>query len=233
MTQSGHWRSLTKQIAFSAAHCGATFWHSPPPSKVPLGCASGAGATDAMKSKFSIGALIGALIVLVVSVVVHPATGHATTVNSSQSLLMDGTVISLIPLGSSVTISIQTTAPDAFDGLAGGDYSLRFISTSNVLSPPVVLSGQNAGDTVDSFTFTLAQTLNAILVEASAGASFDVDHVSITAPFAFLGFSVSFQGVAAPYSPTVTPLPGALPLFAAGLGAFGFISWRRKRKHAA
>jgi len=29
-----------------------------------------------------------------------------------------------------------------------------------------------------------------------------------------------------------TPLPAALPLFAAGLGAFGLLGWRRKRKSA-
>jgi len=32
---------------------------------------------------------------------------------------------------------------------------------------------------------------------------------------------------------TVTPIPGALPLFATGLGALGLLSWRRKRKQAA
>ena len=30
-----------------------------------------------------------------------------------------------------------------------------------------------------------------------------------------------------------TPLPAALPLFAAGLGAMGLLGWRRKRKNAA
>jgi hypothetical protein len=30
----------------------------------------------------------------------------------------------------------------------------------------------------------------------------------------------------------VTPLPAALPLFASGLGAIGFLGWRRKRKNA-
>ena len=33
-------------------------------------------------------------------------------------------------------------------------------------------------------------------------------------------------------APGVTPLPAALPLFASGLGAIGFIGWRRKRKAA-
>jgi hypothetical protein len=30
-----------------------------------------------------------------------------------------------------------------------------------------------------------------------------------------------------------TPLPAALPLFATGLGAFGLLGWRRKRKNAS
>ena len=31
----------------------------------------------------------------------------------------------------------------------------------------------------------------------------------------------------------LTPLPGALPLFASGLGALGLLGWRRKRKAQA
>jgi hypothetical protein len=48
----------------------------------------------------------------------------------------------------------------------------------------------------------------------------------------FLG-APSFSGtwqVAADVSPT--PLPAALPLFAAGLGVISLLGWRRKRKDA-
>ena len=31
-------------------------------------------------------------------------------------------------------------------------------------------------------------------------------------------------------NPNPVPLPGALPLFATGLGALGLLGWRRKRK---
>jgi hypothetical protein len=34
-------------------------------------------------------------------------------------------------------------------------------------------------------------------------------------------------------TPTTTPIPAALPLFATGLGATGLFGWRRKRKAAA
>jgi hypothetical protein len=52
-----------------------------------------------------------------------------------------------------------------------------------------------------------------------------------------LGGATGFSG-AAPASdwslaPSATPLPGALPLFASGLGALGLLGWRRKRKAAA
>jgi hypothetical protein len=33
--------------------------------------------------------------------------------------------------------------------------------------------------------------------------------------------------------PSGVPLPGALPLFATGLGALGLLGWRRKRKTQA
>jgi hypothetical protein len=36
-----------------------------------------------------------------------------------------------------------------------------------------------------------------------------------------------------PVAPTVTPLPGALPLFIGGLGALGLFGWRGKRKAQA
>jgi hypothetical protein len=34
-------------------------------------------------------------------------------------------------------------------------------------------------------------------------------------------------------TPTATPLPAALPLFATGLGGLGLLGWRRKRKAQA
>lgn len=41
------------------------------------------------------------------------------------------------------------------------------------------------------------------------------------------GFSRGYSGTA---SLVVTPIPAALPLLAAGLGAMGYMGWRRKRK---
>jgi hypothetical protein len=46
-----------------------------------------------------------------------------------------------------------------------------------------------------------------------------------------------FSGVTCPptvqcETTTVTPIPGALPLFASGLGVVGLLGWRRRRRHA-
>jgi len=40
-------------------------------------------------------------------------------------------------------------------------------------------------------------------------------------------------GFANTATPSATPLPAALPLFATGLGTLGLLGWRRKRKNAA
>lgn len=49
-------------------------------------------------------------------------------------------------------------------------------------------------------------------------------------------FKIGVDGVNTTYdfeAAAATPLPAALPLFATGLGAFGFLGWRKKRKAAA
>ena len=46
-------------------------------------------------------------------------------------------------------------------------------------------------------------------------------------------FVAGLDNVSVTLASTTTPLPAALPLFASGLGAMGFIGWRRKRKTKA
>jgi hypothetical protein len=45
--------------------------------------------------------------------------------------------------------------------------------------------------------------------------------------------SVTASGGPGRWTPSITPLPATLPLFASGLGALGLLGWRRKRKAAA
>ncbi len=54
---------------------------------------------------------------------------------------------------------------------------------------------------------------------------------SATANDPLAGFEISNSAISLDI-PTATPIPGALPLFAAGLGCLGFLGWRRKPKNA-
>jgi hypothetical protein len=54
-----------------------------------------------------------------------------------------------------------------------------------------------------------------------------------TASGSLAGFEISNNSSISLDIPTATPIPGALPLFAAGLGAMGFLAKRRKRKNDA
>jgi hypothetical protein len=56
------------------------------------------------------------------------------------------------------------------------------------------------------------------------------DDLVTGAPFGVLGLEFDVTNVSVG---SETPLPAALPLFATGLGAFGLLGWRRKRKDAA
>ena len=47
-----------------------------------------------------------------------------------------------------------------------------------------------------------------------------------------IGTAASADLVVTPFASEV-PIPGALPLFATGLGALGLLGWRRKRKQTA
>jgi hypothetical protein len=65
--------------------------------------------------------------------------------------------------------------------------------------------------------------------------AFDVVYKLYGAPAFFSG--PAFGSTLEPYfitsyslTPTPAPLPGALPLFATGLGALGLLGWRRKKK---
>lgn len=114
----------------------------------------------------------------------------------------------------------------------------------------------NAGDTI---TFILKNSTEGFNLSSTPSANADGDQHVYSAPytnpgpFAVAGIPsgtfVAFEDrLAAPHSPasdfdynddtfvftnvsqTTTPIPGALPLFASGLGALGMLKWRKRRK---
>jgi hypothetical protein len=56
---------------------------------------------------------------------------------------------------------------------------------------------------------------------------------NLLAELAYINFHTTQFGGGEIRGQILTPLPGALPLFASGLGALGLLAWRRKRKAAA
>jgi hypothetical protein len=111
-----------------------------------------------------------------------------------------------------IDVPLPVAADDKFsvsDGVLSGVF---FVVAASFLSPPLTLP-----------TFSLLLNPNGEVVVLSSyaygiGGNFVEAYQLSTFP--------------AP-SPSATPLPAALPLFAAGLGAMGLLGWRRKRKQVA
>jgi hypothetical protein len=75
-------------------------------------------------------------------------------------------------------------------------------------------------------------TLNYLMIwSALAGpGQYSIDIYSTLAP-SFTGFAPT---IAVDFNPAIaqTPIPGALPLFASGLGIIGLLHWRRRKEGA-
>jgi hypothetical protein len=55
----------------------------------------------------------------------------------------------------------------------------------------------------------------------------------LTGTYHMTGTFLALSGPGEEIGPAATPLPAALPLFVSGLGGFGLLAWRRKRKNGA
>ena len=96
-------------------------------------------------------------------------------------------------------------------------------------------AGCNPGTDVCALSTYLAAHPDASIVNGTlGGVNFAVGYASPTDQFNGYVDNFTLNGTTYNFDPaSATPLPGALPLFASGLGAFGLLGWRRKRKKVA
>ena len=118
--------------------------------------------------------------------------------------LTSATLSSLSPNGQSWDLSLVTQAPATFGGGSLSIHNTNGVLTGGVASDCCGGFGGPVGS-LQQFSQPGLPTLEAW-----------VDN--------YFGLSGTVHAV---------PLPGALPLFATGLGALGLLGWRRKRKAAA
>ena len=141
-----------------------------------------------------------------------------------------------------ILASIDTTAPTpahcsstfAVGGCSSGSLSVGALKTQTINVPldiPVLLVmniqvGAQASSTGASASSSFGHSL-----DFPIGTALFVlpDGVTANGPDSFVTNNI----FSPPGSAAATPLPGALPLFAIGLGALGLIGWRRKQKQVA
>jgi hypothetical protein len=212
-----------------------------------------------MKSKFVAGALAGALMVFVVAPFASAATILDTT-NGAFSNPSSGSSVAntnffrqavAVPftIGSAATITDVAAyiGLDTFLDLGGASVDIGIMADASSIpsgtflfhqiatlstSNPVTLSSLTWSIGSGSYWLAAFATLNSYGI-------WDLDEANVQ-PFATFANTwtphtqdgVPQARILGDFADTVTPLPGALPLFAGGLSALGLLGWRRKRKHA-
>jgi len=146
-------------------------------------------------------------------------------------------------LGSSTTSFI--VGPESMGQFPAGDNSVPFmfqsIPAGDLLTGTVTFSFLQDGTPTPKFFGTMH--VNNVMGDAAFMAAFTIgETLNINVTTLALSGSNTLESVAAGArasapigsgSVSPIPLPGALPLFATGLGALARLSWRRKRKAAA
>jgi hypothetical protein len=124
-------------------------------------------------------------------------------------------------------------------GLGGLTITLPYAVTSFSADLGSVFNWAAPGNpTILPLTFTFGSTSETITLAHYFDGTYPLVTYLFTSstPFTTITIDDPTDGLALDnftFPAAQTPLPAALPLFASGLGALGFLSWRRKRKARA
>jgi hypothetical protein len=181
------------------------------------------------------------------SLVINDATLEGSIVfsvgqfDTGIGFVLDGTQILAPSLGTaSATVSEGTAATGPITHTFTGQFL-----TGGPLIPPssgTIAFTEAGGGISDILTFSytgggaggVATLVGSFVSDLEPGGSLvapvGATLVSEGTPFTFNNTNITASAIS---DVEAVPLPGALPLFATGLGALGLLGWRRKRKAAA
>ena len=181
-----------------------------------------------MTSKFSVGALIGALL-LVANFWSYPANAltfqfsfHNPAVNDPAQSLVQGIISGLQDnLPNQAATSVKVTSNPA--GFGVGEYVGNPLANNFVVQAGAIVG----------FSFLSLGADNSIPAVTCCSLGLGFANFSAGLTNSAGQNTQSPAGLTFTLVPQVVPLPAALPLFATGLGALGLLGWRRKKKAAA
>lgn len=151
-------------------------------------------------------------------------TSISANIGGQEFLNTSGNVIEVFDQGGGVFVSLLRTSASKPSSLGG---NARYSGVFNIFFR------DDNGDALNSLALLSAPPELSLLQSTSFYLNL-IDTESRVGPNRACCAAQSYSGylTSLAVAPTV-PLPAALPLFAAGLGAMGFMGWRRKHKAAA
>jgi hypothetical protein len=156
-----------------------------------------------------------------------PGTGLAIVVVDDVANTMEVKVSFSGLLGTTTAAHIHCCTTSAGTGTAGVATTLPYFAGFPI--------GVTSGTYDNILDMTAASSYNPAFVTANGGSVASAE----AAIFSGLAAGEAYLNIHTTVVPggeirgflAATPLPGALPLFATGLGAIGLLGWRRKRKY--
>ena len=159
---------------------------------------------------------------------IYDYTGNDFTLVSGPYTTADSIMGSLTlsaPLGDN--LNLVTVTPSAFSFSDG----VQSISASNGSGTSSFLFSTDATGNITQWDVNLCISPCSDLIQIQTTSNLSIGTFDLGTNDAGTGINNLSPGVWS--SPSVTPLPGALPLFATGLGLTSLFGWRRKRKSPA